>query len=70
MAGTLGVDLEEEALRGHLPFDDIADMVLRCTGCSSPGKCTHWMDSRADDEVADTAPSYCRNAETFAALKS
>jgi hypothetical protein len=66
MAGTLGLDLEEIALRGALSVEEIGDAVLACTGCTRPGDCAHWLD--AHDEGASHPPGYCRNAELFARL--
>ncbi|MFP4405668.1 DUF6455 family protein [Rhodosalinus sp.] len=66
MAGRLGLDLEEVALRGKLSVDEIGDAVLTCTGCSRPGDCARWLD--AQDEAAAHPPGYCRNAELFARL--
>ena len=58
MAGALGIDLEEEALRGRLAFDEIADAVLRCAGCPSPDHCEHGLDAATP---RDRTPGYCRN---------
>lgn len=63
MATARGLDLEEAALRGKISPDGIADAVLRCTGCSNPGDCAHWLDAHSAPEHA--GPSYCRNAELF-----
>ncbi len=66
MATTLGIDLEEKALRGELAFNEIADSVLACSGCTSPGRCEAWLDAHAAG--SDAAPEYCRNADLFARL--
>lgn len=66
MAGTLGLDLEESALRGELSVDEIGDAVLACTGCTQPGACEHWLE--AQGSVAQHPPGYCRNAALFARL--
>jgi hypothetical protein len=66
MAATLGIDLEESALRGKLEVDEISDAVLACTGCANPGACEGWLDAHA--EGSDTPPEYCRNADLFARL--
>ena len=66
MAGALGLDLEEIALRGDLSVDEIGDAVLACTGCSQPGACEHWLE--AHEAGAAQQPGYCRNAELFARL--
>ncbi|MFP4274209.1 MAG: DUF6455 family protein [Paracoccaceae bacterium] len=67
MASTLGLDLEETALRGELPVDEIADAVLRCTACTDPGGCEHWLDTQGQGD-ADRPPAYCRNADLFTGL--
>jgi len=66
MAGTLGIDLEESAMRGDLPPADIADAVLKCVSCADPAHCAQWLDTQADH--ANTTPGYCRNAELFQKL--
>ena len=68
MATTLGVDLEEATMRGDLPMDEIADVVLRCTNCSDPDGCAHWLDDHAATG-ADHAPGYCRNAVQLEGLR-
>lgn len=67
MATTLGVDLEEAALRGKLQFDEIADAVLSCTGCANPQECGHWLDHNSDG--ASATPSYCRNSDLLQRLR-
>ncbi|MEL6595143.1 MAG: DUF6455 family protein [Pseudomonadota bacterium] len=67
MAETLGLDLEEKALRGDLPFDEIADAVMRCRGCTGAGACEKWLQDHADG--AEQAPHYCRNADLFKTLR-
>ncbi len=67
MATTLGLDLEEKALRGDLPFDEISEAVLRCTGCTGAGDCNHWLE--AHPEGAEQTPSYCRNSDLFKTLR-
>ncbi len=67
MANTLGLDLEEEVMKGTLDLDSLADAVMHCTGCSNPDGCEHWMD--AQDGRADQTPDICRNADLFKALK-
>lgn len=66
MAGTLGLDLEEIALRGEVSVDEIGDAVLACTGCTRPDACDHWLDTH--EAGADHPPGYCRNADLFARL--
>ncbi len=67
MAETLGVDLEEQALRGNVSVDQISDAVLSCTACTQPDTCEHWLATRQGIEA--TAPGYCRNADLLQALK-
>ncbi|MEC3861262.1 DUF6455 family protein [Mesobacterium sp. TK19101] len=67
MADALGIDLEEEALRGHLTISEIDDAVLRCTGCTNPDSCEHWLDTGPQ---ASDPPGYCRNAELFGDLRN
>ena len=67
MATTLGLDLEEKALRGELPFDEIPDAVLRCTGCTGAGECEAWL--KAHEAGSDETPAYCRNSALFKTLK-
>jgi hypothetical protein len=59
MATTVGVDLEEAALRGNLSVDEIGDAVLACTGCAAPEACDVWM---SENRQAAQPPGYCRNA--------
>lgn len=67
MAGALGLDLEEQALRGRLSIDELTDAVLRCTGCSDPAYCSGWLERTAK---AVAPPGYCRNRELFAGLRA
>ncbi|GAA6163954.1 hypothetical protein NBRC116590_16580 [Pelagimonas sp. KU-00592-HH] len=66
-ATRLGIDLEDAALSGRLAFDDIAEMVMRCTNCSNPEDCAHWLNR--DEARADAPPVYCCNANLLADLK-
>lgn len=61
MATARGIDLEAEALSGAISFDEISEAVLRCTGCSDPGHCDGWLDTRSG--VAGDGPGYCRNRD-------
>ena len=65
MATGLGIDLEEAALGGRLRFDEIADAVLRCTGCSADGRCAEGPGASVGAVVV---PAYCENREMFARL--
>ncbi|SPF81166.1 DUF6455 family protein [Pseudoprimorskyibacter insulae] len=67
MANTLGIDLQEQALRGNLPISEIEDAVLRCTGCTQPDACEHWLATRSG--VEPETPSYCRNSDLFEDLR-
>ena len=66
MAQARGIDLEEEMLRGNLRMMELEDAILRCTGCSQPDACEHWLASQ-NGPVAE-GPSYCRNSELFQTL--
>ena len=66
MADHVGVDLEEEVLRGRLTADELPEMVLRCTSCSNPDDCAKLLEFATG--VAP-APSYCRNAHVFEKLR-
>lgn len=67
MATALGIDLEEEAMRGRLEFDEIADAVLRCTGCASPDHCQTVL---AKGDSRSAPPGYCRNRDLMSRLAS
>lgn len=67
MSNALDIDLEEKALQGKISISEIDDAVLRCTGCSHPNDCEHWLATR--ESVEDKTPSYCRNSDLFAVLK-
>lgn len=68
MSRTLGLDLEEEMMRGQMQIDALGDAVLRCTGCANADECDRWMTQQKAG--AEAPPDYCRNAEIFAALKA
>lgn len=69
MASARGVDLEEQAMRGNVSIDEISDAVLSCTNCTNPEHCAGWLDAKeATNQPVSAFPSYCRNAELFAAL--
>ncbi len=67
MASTLGIDLEERAMRGALSFDEISEAVFRCTGCTGTAECEVWLATPTNGETAP--PDYCRNAHLFAELR-
>ncbi|MCI5085949.1 MAG: DUF6455 family protein [Rhodovulum sp.] len=68
MGDTVGVDLVEELQRGTLSPSELRGAVLRCVGCRETGKCRQFLAEHAG-ETLDHTPSYCRNADTFEALK-
>lgn len=65
MAAAMGLDLAEAELRGDLPPEMREDMVLSCTGCTSPGACQKWLSTT---QQADAPPAYCRNADALVAM--
>jgi len=65
MAHRLGADLVSARKDGALEEGEWAGMVEACRGCSAPGTCRQWLDTR---ETADAAPRYCRNADRLEAL--
>ena len=67
MASALGLDLEEEVMSGRLDYDELPDLVLRCTGCSQPDTCAAWLN--AEHGVEEHAPCYCRNAKALESLR-
>ncbi|MCR8549628.1 DUF6455 family protein [Salipiger sp. P9] len=67
MATTLGLDLDEQMMRGKLTSSQLDDAVLSCTGCTQPCACEVWLASQ--EEVAPTPPSYCRNVSLFEELR-
>lgn len=67
MAETLGVDLQEVALRGDVTIDEISDAVLSCTACSNPESCEGWLKAHKDG--ATQTPDFCRNSEMFLRLR-
>lgn len=67
MATALGVDLEDAALSGAMAMDEIADAVLRCTGCSDPTHCSGWLAEHGTG--AERTPGYCRNKDLLARLR-
>lgn len=70
MAETLGVDLTEAIADGRLPAEAWREAVVRCTGCSDPEGCQHWLAEHAEDEPAPAAaPGYCRNRDLMQSLR-
>lgn len=71
MAETLGVDLSEAIAEGRLPAEGWREAVVRCTGCSDPEGCQHWLAEHAADEAApDAAPGFCRNRDLMDSLRT
>ena len=66
MARANGVDLEEAVLAGALRFDQIADAVLNCAGCTNPDHCAGVL---ASTTALNAPPGYCRNLHLLDALK-
>ncbi len=66
-AAKAGVDLQEAAIRGHLRYEEIADMVLRCMDCASPGQCARSLAHASD--TTSSLPDYCRNGAMFERLR-
>lgn len=64
MSDRLGIDLEEATLRGQIDFGEIADAVLRCTGCTGVEGCQNFLDHG----IGQDFPDYCRNAGLFREL--
>lgn len=67
MGSALGVDLEEEVLRGALDPSVLVDAVLSCTNCTDPSHCSAWLAAQTD--VAETTPGYCRNTDLLLRLR-
>ncbi len=71
MATALGRDLEEDVIKARLDLDTLHDMVVRCTGCTKPGDCEHFLArTEASGQPASDTPAYCRNAATFRLLNA
>jgi len=67
MSTHVGIDLEEEVMRGHLEPSEVTDGVLRCTGCTRPDDCESWLASGT--HKGEPEPNYCRNHELLKRLK-
>lgn len=67
MADRQGLDLNELILRGEVSEDQFEAAVDRCLGCTQPTACKCLLDSAASRL---NLPDYCRNGDTFEALKS
>jgi hypothetical protein len=68
MARTAGVNLTEAIAGGRITRADLADMVVRCSGCEYPERCVRWMaDGR---HLGENPPAYCLNHEVITAIRS
>ena len=67
MADKVGLDLTEEMQRGNVDSEDLRVMVHKCQGCTDPEHCVSLLES---GDSSAFPPEYCRNADTFARLKS
>lgn len=74
MAQVLGVDLTEAMAQNLLSGEDWRGAVVRCTGCSDPEGCQHWLaahDAPEDHDgaaTAEAAPHFCNNRLMMARL--
>ena len=68
MSTAQGLDLEEQVMRGKLSIGELEDAVLRCTGCTNPDACEHWLATQTGP--VDGTPEFCRNAHLFRDLKA
>ena len=72
MSQALGLDLQEQAIAGHLAFDEISEAVLRCSRCAHPRQCSArlaQLEGGAADPALVDAPDYCRNRDLLDYLK-
>lgn len=67
MSTHVGVDLQDQVMRGQLDISDITDGVLKCTSCSRPDECETWL--AAGTHSGEPAPDYCRNRKMLDRLK-
>ncbi len=65
MAEHLGVDLDEQVMRGAVEPDLIPDLVLRCTNCTDPEACARLL---VMTERLDEAPHYCVNRKNLSEI--
>ena len=76
MAEVLGVDLTEAMAKSALSGTEWRDAVVRCTGCSDPEGCLHWLsqkDAPEDHEgaaTAEAAPDFCNNRLLMGRLRA
>ncbi|MFD2174487.1 DUF6455 family protein [Rhodobacter lacus] len=75
MAQVLGINLTERMIAGKISGEEWREAVVRCTNCSDPGECMHWLAEHAEagtDPNAPpiaAAPSYCTNKMMMARLR-
>jgi len=67
MADTQGVDVDEQVMRGNLDPEVVPQAVLRCTACTRPQECAHWLASHPPTDAR--VPNYCMNKNLLASLK-
>ena len=67
MSQALGLDLQEEAIAGHLQFDEISAAVLRCQRCAHPLQCPARL-AQGERGLAE-APDYYRNGDLLGYLQ-
>jgi hypothetical protein len=68
MARTVGVNLTEAIATGRISRAELADMVVRCSGCEYPERCVRWMADGA--HLGEDPPAYCLNHEVIASLRA
>jgi len=61
MGTALGLDLQQQAIDGGLPRDEISEAVLRCTKCAHPEQCASLLAVSSPQPVGP--PDYCRNRD-------
>ena len=61
MGTALGLDLQNRAIGGDFPLDEISEAVLRCTKCAHPEKCARLL--AVSESQASLPPDYCRNRD-------
>lgn len=66
VASRAGVDLQVEAISGALPYDSIADAVMRCMECPLPEVCQVWLDERSGEAAP---PDFCANGGLISRLR-
>ncbi len=67
MGAVLGLDLQQQAIDGGLPRDEISEAVLRCTKCAHPEHCATLLAVSSSHSVSP--PDYCRNRDLLDYLR-